>query len=298
MLPQVRQSELRDVLSSVAYALLGIYAVTVIAGALPPRLLEPAWIERVCGILRGGVSFPLIALVFLVMAQSPSVRDVEPKSRIRLRRLSSAVALGFILMVPLQTWAGVQGVRVSLREARRELLPISRGLERIRLAESEEVLLGAITTLPGAPPNLGGSLREPLGVVKQRLIAEIEPQLRARETRINELGRQRWKDGLVRWVKDAVVALFSAMGFFAIARSLKPQTNLLFAAYGGGEDVSPEELLEAQAGSGEPGSPGPAASSGGVPPRRTSVPPGPNIHQFFDSLHSPPDSPASDDRTS
>lgn len=175
MLLKARHSEPRDALVSVAYALLGIYAVTVIAAALPLQLLQPAWIERVCGSLRGGVSFPLIALVFLVMAQSPRTRDVEPASSIRLRRLSSAVALGFVLMVPLQTWAGVQVVRLNLRAERQQLLPISRGLERIRLAESEEALLGALASLPGAPPNLSGSLREPLAVVRQRLIAEIEP---------------------------------------------------------------------------------------------------------------------------
>ena len=291
MLPEVRDSELRQALSSVGYALLGIYAVTVIAAALPLQLLQPAWIERICGSLRGGVSFPLIALVFLVMAQSPSTRDVESASSLRLRRLSAAVALGFVLLVPLQTWAGVQVVRLSLRGERQQLLPISRGLERIRLATSEEALLGALSSLPGAPPNLGGSLREPLAVVRQRLIAEIEPQLRARETRINELGGRLWQEGLLRWIKDAAVALFSAYGFFAIGQG-RPHPNRLFEAYGGGDDASPEELLAGQV---APAAPHPSAMAGPSGPfgrlfaRRASLHQDRDINQYFDSLQSPED---------
>lgn len=300
MLLKARHSEPRDALVSVAYALLGIYAVTVIAAALPLQLLQPAWIERVCGSLRGGVSFPLIALVFLVMAQSPRTRDVEPASSIRLRRLSSAVALGFVLMVPLQTWAGVQVVRLNLRAERQQLLPISRGLERIRLAESEEALLGALASLPGAPPNLSGSLREPLAVVRQRLIAEIEPQLRARETRINDLGRQLWQEGLLRWVKDAAVALFAAMAFATIGRA-RPHSNRLFEAYGGDADARSDERLATPsplAASVTSAMAAPAGLFRGLFARRGSLSQKREISDYFDRLQPPDESQERQDRSS
>jgi hypothetical protein len=56
--PDPREAGL--ILQGIGLALIIVYAVTVTAVAVPVELLQPQWIERVSGSLRGGASFPLV----------------------------------------------------------------------------------------------------------------------------------------------------------------------------------------------------------------------------------------------
>jgi hypothetical protein len=227
----VLSSDLRRVLCAAACALLGIFAVSIVALALPLQLLQPSWIERMCAAVLGGVSFPLVALVFLVMVAegTPGDKDVsglknEAAFITSLRRLALFVAIGFALMIPLQTWAGVEVVQQAMRNDKEQLKPFTRALDLIRIAETPDAMLFALRSIPGAPSNLSGELSDPLSKVRQQLIAQIEPQLKARQNQLKDVNRQRWKQGILRWVKDGFIAAFSAFGFAAIGRMgpLKP----------------------------------------------------------------------------
>jgi hypothetical protein len=227
MQPNLRLQERAFVLSWVAVALLGIYAVTVLAAALPVQVLQPAWIERVCGSLRGGVSFPLIALVLFVLADCNDDSPLESRQLTVIRRWACFVALGFLLMIPLQTWAGVQVLQQSNAKARAQLRPYNQSLASIRKANSEEALLRALAKIPGSPANLGGTLKEPVPQVRAQLILQLEPQVKARQNQLDALQGSLWQEGLLRWFKDGLVALFSAIGFAAIGRSAADRPTLL-----------------------------------------------------------------------
>lgn len=211
----------------VALALLGIYAVTVLAAALPLQLLQPSWIERICGSLRGGVSFPLIALVLLLVADLDTVSPVESRQLTLIRRWASFAALGFVLMIPLQTWAGIAVVQQFTANEKSELLPYTRALAAIRIADSEEALIRALASIPGTPANIGGRLKEPLPQVRRQLLSQIEPQLNARQLQFKALQSERLQQGLLRWIKDAFVALFAAAGFAAAGRRAPDRPTLL-----------------------------------------------------------------------
>jgi hypothetical protein len=209
------------------FALLGIYAITVLAAAWPLRLLDPAWIERVCGSLRGGVSFPIIALVLILLGAYLDNPQSSSTYLPRLSWLSFWVALGFVLMVPLQTWASVS-LLVRLGDLEQAQIGVySRGLERIRLATTEAQLAGAISSIPGAPVITPGSLTVPLPQARQMLIQQIEPQLRLRSNQLKEEAERRWKGAMPRLFKDALVAIFSALSFAAIGRNTPDGPALL-----------------------------------------------------------------------
>jgi hypothetical protein len=222
-----RSLDLAFVLFWVALALLGIYAVTVVAAALPVQLLQPDWIERVCGSLRGGVSFPLIALALLILSEHAFDSAEERRFVTQCRRWASFAALGFVLMIPLQTWAGLRVVQQSNASEQAQLRPYTRALSAIRAANSQADLIGALASLPGTPANLGGSFKEPLAQVRDQLLNEIEPQLKAKQAQLTALQNQRWQQGLLRWFKDALVALFSAIGLAAIGRTAAERPTLL-----------------------------------------------------------------------
>ena len=59
------------------------------------------------------------------------------------------------------------------------------------------------------------------------MLNEIEPQLKAKQAQLTALQNQRWQQGLLRWFKDALVALFSAIGLAAIGRTAAERPTLL-----------------------------------------------------------------------
>lgn len=227
--------DLRRILTASAIALFGIFAVTVVAQALPIQLLRPEWIKRVCGVVLGGVSFPLIGMVLVLLA-SEAEQNSRDKDRAvpaperpvvtNLRRLSWVVAIGFVLMIPLQTWASLKEFQQVMRTDRQQLVPYEKALGLLRLAETNEALLYAISTIPGAPPNLSGTTKDPLPVVRQNLINEIEPQVKARQNELKDLNNKRWQLNIVLWVKGGLNAAFCALAFGAIGRLGPTQETL------------------------------------------------------------------------
>ena len=221
-----------DLLKWIGIALLGIYLATVLAAALPLKLLDPAWVNRVCGSLRGGVSFPLEALAFILVGSYLRGDPRELPLATTLRRLCSWVAIGFLLMIPLQSWAGQKliGQAVEAQEAR--IKPGVKALKAVYAASNAEQLMGAIQMIPGAPPNIGGTFQEPVPKVRQRLISQIEPQVRQQQEQLSQLSAEIRSNGLIALVKDGLVALLSALAFAAIGRSRPYLPTLLQRLFG------------------------------------------------------------------
>jgi hypothetical protein len=209
--------------------LLGIYAATVLATAFPIRFLDPAWIERVAGSLRGGVSFPLIALVVMLVSAWLSDPDRHDPYLPVASRIAYLVALGFFLLIPLQTWASVGVLNRVAAQERQQLRVFSRALERIRLSLTQEQLSDAIVSIPGAPRITPGTLTVPLPEARQSLILQIEPQLRELAGQLKQADAVRWREAWVRMIKEALTALFAALGFAAAGRLAPDRPTLLEA---------------------------------------------------------------------
>ncbi|MFM7361966.1 MAG: hypothetical protein ACKO25_09115 [Cyanobium sp.] len=229
----------------VGYGLLGIYAVTVLAAALPIRITDPAWIERVAGSLRGGVSFPLIALALLYLGAYLAKPKRYGSALPLISPLAFLAALGFFLLIPLQTWAAVQLLNRVAAQERDQLRIFTRGLDRIRLSLTQEQLSDAIASIPGAPRFTPGTLNVPLPQARQSLINQIEPQLRLRANQLEQANSRRWQESLLRLVKDAFVSLFAALSFAAAGR-LQPNRPTLLQSIQPGErhgKIDPDVLF-------------------------------------------------------
>jgi hypothetical protein len=240
-----RRTDLARTLRWVGIGLLGIYAVTVLAAALPVRLTDPAWIERVAGSLRGGVSFPLIALALLYLGAYLAKAKRHGSDLPQISRLAFLAALGFFLLIPLQTWAAVQLLNRVAAQERDQLKIFSRGLERIRLSLTQEQLSDAIASIPGAPRFTPGTLGVSLPQARQSLINQIEPQLRLRANQLDEVNSRRWQESLLRLFKDAVVSLFAALSFAAVGRLQPSSPTLLQSIQPGGRRgrIDPDVLF-------------------------------------------------------
>ena len=219
--------DLAEPLKWIGFALLGIYAATVFAAALPVKLLDPVWINRVCGSIRGGVSFPLLAMAVILIGAYLERTGNEPPLITRLRRLCSWVALGFVLMIPLQIWSGQKLIDQAIQNQQARIQPGEMALKALYAATNADELQAAIRSIPGAPPNISNRFDEPVRKVRDRLIAEIEPQLDKQKDQIRGVTGEIRRDNVIGLVKDAIVAMFSALAFAALGRSKSNRPTLL-----------------------------------------------------------------------
>jgi len=227
--PDTHFIDLSVVLPWIGIGLLGVYVTQVITTAVPLRLRDPAWINGISTILRGASSFPLEAMALILLGAYLGLPAKEPRLITRLRRLCSWVALGFLLLIPLQTWASQQLIEQTVAAQREQLQPAIQALKAIYAADNEEKLLGAIRTIPGAPPNINARLGEPYRAVRERLIGELEPQVRQREKLLKSAIGDTRNRGLKRQINEGLVALFTALAFAAVGRSGPYRPTLLLA---------------------------------------------------------------------
>ena len=227
-----RIQDLADPLKWIGIGLLGTYVATVIAAALPVKLLDPIWINRICGSIRGGVSFPLEAMALIMLGAYLQRTGKEPPMVTDFRRLCSLVALGFVLMIPLQSWAGQKLTDLAVQNQQARIEPAQRALKAVYAATNAEELLNAIRIIPGAPPNISGRFEEPVPKIRERLISEIEPQVRQQKEQLKLVTGEIRRDSFINLIKDGFVALFSALAFAAIGRSKPYKPTLLQSLLG------------------------------------------------------------------
>jgi hypothetical protein len=227
-----RIQDLADPLKWIGIGLLGTYVVTVVAATLPVKLLDPVWINRICGSIRGGVSFPLEAMALIMLGAYLQRTGKEPPMVTDFRRLCSWVALGFVLMIPLQSWAGQKLTDLAVQNQQARIEPAQRALKAVYAASNAEELLNAIRIIPGAPPNISGRFEEPVPKIRERLISEIEPQVDQQKEQLNQVTGEIRRDSFINLIKDGFVALFSALAFAAIGRSKPYKPTLLQSLFG------------------------------------------------------------------
>lgn len=227
-------SDLRRVLAAVGIALIGTYIVTVASIALPVRLLQPDWINRICNLLVDASSFPLIGGVFLLIAAEAFSREKDRADNklelpliTSLRRVYLVMALVVFVVIPLQAWSGVNSLRQAIQIQQSQLTPMVRALELIRLAPTPDALLGVIRSIPGAQNTGTGQFVDPLPKVKEQLITQIAPQIKARQQQLDDQVKELWQQGILRWIKQGLFASFSFLGFAAIGRPGPGQPTLL-----------------------------------------------------------------------
>jgi hypothetical protein len=161
-------------------ALLVVFLVPVILAALPPRVLDLEWQLGVIGAL---VSNGALALVGFLLV--PLAAWIDPESRrlharaMAFRRWSTAAALGFLLLAPLQGFAAWQVLRNVDLSRSREFDQSSRQFAHLREAvsssTSSEELSSRVQALPGGTdllPAVNASTALPQ--LKKELLSGLE----------------------------------------------------------------------------------------------------------------------------
>ena len=209
-------------LGVVALVLFVLFASLVAAALFPLQLLDPAWQLRLAGTLINSAAFPLLGLALLQIAAELGPHDPLLKSRARLcSQLAVAAALGFLLLLPLQTIAGLQTSRTANNAQAARIQGAEAKLKALRqavaTAASNADLNQQLQKLSG--PVLGpADIAQPLPLLKAQVGAVLD-QAALQISREREASQPRTPLLLLPdLLRNALASLALALGFAALAR--------------------------------------------------------------------------------
>ncbi|MEB3316517.1 MAG: hypothetical protein VKO39_00010 [Cyanobacteriota bacterium] len=207
-------------LSRLALVLAVLYVLLIVSAAIPLKLLDYDWINRVTASLINGAGLPLLALLVLVVGSE--IYPDHPlllERRALFARLAGVAAFGFLLLIPLHIYMGFLQ-HAGIADEARALDTSERRVDAYRRAANQATsvadLQSRLTKL-NAPPINPEILSRPLPEVKaqagaafNQVAAQIARQRQAFSEQSNLTGLA---VGVFRIVCGSLVLAFGFAGF-------------------------------------------------------------------------------------
>jgi hypothetical protein len=211
---RISSRQAADSLQWIAYALILVFLAQVITAIFPIALIQPEWMVRFSGALRGTASLPLLALGLFMLANTMD-GDVSPSSKQInwMRRLATLAALGFLLLIPLQSYGTVKAINAQVEERQAELKKVLAAVPEIQKAQTEAELRRAITTIPGGEQLASRPLGGDVPTVRDFLLKRIRSTVNRLENQLKENQDQAIQRILLPLSRDGLISLAYAIGF-------------------------------------------------------------------------------------
>jgi hypothetical protein len=203
-----------DSLQWLPYALILVFLAQIIAALFPIALLQPEWMVRFSGTIRGIASLPLMALGLIMLANMIDVNVMPSCSHLKIfRRIASLAAIGFLLLIPLQTYGALAGIRSQLQQGQAQLNSLTSAAELVKNASNEPQLRDAIRAIPGAD----GVADQPLGAdvktIKSALLNKLRESTNRLQTQLDDSKTKAIESIIPPLIRDAIISLAYAIGF-------------------------------------------------------------------------------------
>jgi hypothetical protein len=218
-------------LATIGTVLLVAFAVTVSLVFLPPKLLDPDWHWQVHGALIANAPLAVLGLALFQLAGYLDPGNARLSNRAtRLRSWAGAVALGFLLLVPLELMALVRGVGRLSRNNSRELRQLTANFDRVR--RDVQAARDPLELQRRLPPSVAlafgpGALQQPLPQLKTQIFSLVgEAQQRANARLAPPTPTTLWPL-LQRSLRVLLLAPVYAVAFAAMAFQRESQVSLL-----------------------------------------------------------------------
>ncbi len=223
-----RHHEFALVLHWTGVALLAYFLVDLAFQAWPVGLLKPAWLDQMSGFLVGRSATPLIGVLFVAAASEVDHRSTALAKRSEhVRRLAVWVAIGYLLLIPVQIYAGVKLLGEQQRNATEQLSQARRAMEAIQDSTTELELRRAYERIPGNKAPLPEQLPLPLSTVKGRLMDAMDARSKKAQYDFDQRMSSLWQRSLALLVGNVMRMLILFVGFAAIGRPSPAQPTLL-----------------------------------------------------------------------
>lgn len=201
----------------VGVVLLGTF-LTGFINAAPARVTDPAWQLNLIGLLLASGSIALIGTLLICLARTFNQSDRKLLNRAQLmRKLAPWVALGWLLLIPLQLFLGVRLINSQASTERDQLQILQRTASDVRNANSEMALRSALAQLPNEPPP--PRLTVPLEVAKANVLAQFQKTINAAKNNLDQRNTARWETWVKEAFRNSLQSLLLSMGFLAIGKN-------------------------------------------------------------------------------
>ena len=209
-----RPSQMADSLQWLSYGLILVFLAQVISTLFPIALLQPEWMLRVSGILRATASLAAIALALIMLANMLD-KEVMPSSKhLKLfRRIATFAAIGFFLLIPLQTYATVVSIRSELQKGQDQLASLVSAGNLVKNAGNEQQLRDAIRAIPGAEEVAMRPLGADVQTIKKALLDKLRESTNNLQNQLDDSQIKILANTITPLIRDAVIALGYAIGF-------------------------------------------------------------------------------------
>ena len=209
-------------LSRLSLVFVALYLLLVVSSAIPAKLLDYDWLNRVTATLINGSSLPLLALFILVVGNL-----LYPENQLldKRRKLFSGFAVlavyGFLLLIPLHIFTGLL-LQTTNSDQFRALDKAERQLDSYRQAANQATsvseLQARLTKLsaPGLNPEI---LARPLPEVKVQMSAafnQVAAQIAQQRQALT--AENSWSTRGPQVLRIVIACLVLAFGFAAFAQ--------------------------------------------------------------------------------
>jgi hypothetical protein len=200
----------------IGVSFIGAFLVPLINLA-PVRVSEPAWQLSVISILMSNGVWALLGVLLICLARVLNQSDRMIRNRSMLmRNLASWVALGWLLLIPLQLFLSVRLINTLSSQEIGEIQNVQRVSRQVSSATSEEELRAAMARIPNQPPM--PRLTVPLEMAKTNLLSQLQSNLNAAKNRQEQRASTRWQTWLREAFRNTIQCGVLTFGFLAIGK--------------------------------------------------------------------------------
>lgn len=223
-----RHHEFALVVHWAGVALLAYFLVDLAFQAWPVALLKPAWLDQMSGFLVGRSATPLIGVLLIAAASEIDHRSTAlAKRSAHIRRLATWVAIGYLLLIPVQLYAGVKLLREQQQIATQQLTQARRAMEAIQASTTDLQLRRAYQGIPGEKAPLPDPLPLPLDTIKGRLVEAMDARSKKAQYDFDQKMSTLWQRSLGLLFGNVLRMLILFVGFAALGRPSPSQPTLL-----------------------------------------------------------------------
>lgn len=225
---QVGSSQMADSLQWLAYALILVFLAQVIFAFFPFGLLQPEWMVRSSTAIRATASLPLMGLAMLMFANMIDGEVMPSSDQLRLiRRIATFAAIGFLLLIPLQSYGSVALIRGQVQESQGQLKRLADAANLVQNASNEQQLREAIRSIPGGEQLANRPLGADVQTIKTGLLARLRPSVKRLENQLKENQSKALQNTIGPLVRDGFISLAYAVGFASMGYSKSGQPTPL-----------------------------------------------------------------------
>ncbi len=201
----------------VGLALLGTFLVGLI-NALPLLITDQAWQLNLISILMNGGGIALVGALLIRIARLFDFSDRQVQKRAELvRSLATWVAMGWLLLIPLQLFLGVRLINSQAGGELQQIQAFEDISRAVRNTNTEEELRTAMAQIPNQPPL--PRLTVPLEVAKANLLAQFQKTINTAKNRQDEGSSSRWQNWMKEAFRNSLQCVMLSLGFLSLGKN-------------------------------------------------------------------------------